>query len=218
MAIRTAKQKAALRKAQLASARKRKGKGKFSAKNRRRAKAVGGAVAVGAMMYASYRLKSGRAFHKAASKDHSAKTRRAVASRMRLDDAVSNAERTLARTSRRRGGPPRSQSLEAAGNAFLTHHRWKSKPPKARKGAPRSKSARANNARTNFAVRNMALNDSRRGHTSRNHSLVMGITGLSRHRMADKANRKRGLDGYIPSKAKHDRRRTKAQRKKYPRI
>jgi hypothetical protein len=36
--------------------------------------------------------------------------------------------------------------------------------------------------------------------------------------MADKANRKRGLDGYIPSKAKHDRRRTKAQRKKYPRI
>ena len=193
--LRTAKQKAALRKAQLASARKRKGKGKFSAKNRRRAKAVGGAVAVGAMMYASYRLKSGRAFHKATSKDHSARTSRAVASRMRLDDAVSNAEKTLARTSRRRGGPPRSQSLEAAGNAFLTQARWKVKPPKPRKGgAPSSRSEKAGSARIHF-----------------DHARIK--PGLRRDNAMWKAKKKRGLFKTAHSKAKY-RRRNEAKRKK----
>ena len=62
MAVRTAKQKAALRKAQLASARKRRGKGKGSPAKKgisRRRKVVGGAMIAGgyaAMTYGAYKL------------------------------------------------------------------------------------------------------------------------------------------------------------------
>lgn len=96
--MRTAKQKAALRKAQLASARKRKGKGKrkISASNRRRLKAAGGAVAVGAMMYASYRVKGGRVGrvrHSAPKTDHSIAKR--INERAALDNELAKAQRNL---------------------------------------------------------------------------------------------------------------------------
>lgn len=69
---RTAKQRAALRKAQLASARKRKGRGKLTSKSRRRrvvgVAIVGGAIGSGALLYADHqhakRIKAQRQAHK----------------------------------------------------------------------------------------------------------------------------------------------------------
>jgi hypothetical protein len=61
--VRTAKQKAALRKAQLASARKRKGRGKArpparGSRRRKAGKIVAGAAAVGAVGYGVYHSRS----------------------------------------------------------------------------------------------------------------------------------------------------------------
>jgi hypothetical protein len=101
--VRTAKQKAALRKAQLASARKRKGKGKArpvarSGRSRGRTAlkyAAGAAVITGAG-YAGYRASKRRKTASTSSKDYAARNARVV-SRMKLDDAIQKAERDLNR-------------------------------------------------------------------------------------------------------------------------
>ena len=75
---RTAKQKAALRKAQLASARKRRGKGRGRSVARKRggsklktaAKVVGVATAIGAAAYTSHKLNGKRKRHTANKKRH----------------------------------------------------------------------------------------------------------------------------------------------------
>ena len=112
-AVRTARQKAALRKAQLASARKRRGKGK--SKNRKRnirrrvalvaaTGGLAGLVGASGVYYARKLGKGGPKAPKASKVNHST--------------------RSTAST-RRRGGPPRSDSLDAVGYAFLFNANYK---------------------------------------------------------------------------------------------
>lgn len=210
-AARTAKQKAALRKAQLVSARKRKGRGKAKkskggSSRRRRAALV---AATGGLALAAAGVAGAYYVRKVAKGGPKSIGSTVVNS--------SSPELNRAMRKARRTGPPRSNSLKAVGYAFDTQNRWSIKKSNGRKGRSRPSSidpgfilkpSKPFTGDPKFSIK-----------PSKPFTGDPGFTiNLARHRMADKANRKRGLDGYIPSKAKFDRRRTKAQRKKYPRI
>ena len=202
--IRTAKQKAALRKAQLVSARKRKGKGKKrgvkSHLKKHGAKyAAIGVVAAGAASFYAYKSRSKKS--KTANKKNK---------------STSKARVSTPKPSSRRGAP-RSTSLKAVGYKFGYHanlaaHRASktaASTPR-RRGAPKSTSSRARGTAMSFSS-GYASEQGRKQHAVQSRD-------YARHRIADKARRKRGLGGYIPSKAKHDRRRSKTARRRNPRI
>ena len=133
---RTARQKAALRKAQLASARKRRGKGRGRSVARKRggsklktaAKVVGVATAIGAVAYTSHKLNGKRKRHSAKKSvdrtvglqtharyknphvSHSA-VRRITASTIHAAGKRTNSE--IRRSRKRRKGAPKSGSIKA---------------------------------------------------------------------------------------------------------
>lgn len=219
----TPKRKAALRKAQLASARKRrgKGKGKLASANRKNSRMkrrvalvaatgglLGGAIGVAGAYYARKIAGGGP---KAPKMSHSNSSRASLErSVQQLSSNVGRVERQLRGAGR--VGAPRSKSLKAVGYAFSTQNYWSRKPS--------SPSTTRNLLQVGKASGPVPIPTTKGSGKTQKMPYVkpQKITGLARHRMADRANRKRGLDGYIPSKAKFDRRRTKAQRKKYPRV
>jgi hypothetical protein len=111
MAVRTAKQKAALRKAQLASARKRRGKGK----GRKGLKYAAGAAVIAGAGFAAYRASKRR-------KSSSSKQTDYGSIRYALDHPtiVNSSSPELNRAMRKAGrtGAPSSRSLKAVGYAF----------------------------------------------------------------------------------------------------
>ena len=194
--VMTAKRKAALRKAQLVSARKRRGKGnkklaKAHRRSSRNAKIVlatgglAGAAAMAGAMY--YTRKTARGGPKPKKVSHSA-----VVARMNLDNAISNAQRTLNRTRR---GAPRSNSLKAVGYSFGYQANYAAaKARRPRRGAPSSRSEKAGSARIRF-------DHARLKPYWRQQDAVW------------KAKKKRGLFKTAHAKAKY-RRRNEAKRKK----
>lgn len=203
--VMTPARRAALKRAQLISARKRKGKGKKLSTGQKVAIGAAGAVTVGAIAYGAHKGAGKYKAHKVSKIRSDARKR--IASRPKRAPKA----RVTPRVRRKPGtGPPKSQSLDAVGKTFLTtmgmRDAAKRNRRKVRKGGPpKSKSRKATSARKKFASANKVARDRREA------------KALARHRAADKARRQRGLDGYIPGKAKHDRRRSKADRKKRPR-
>ncbi len=204
--VMTPARRAALKRAQLISARKRKGKGKKLSTGQKVAIGAAGAVTVGAIAYGA---------NKGAGKYKAHKVSKIKAdARKRIAARPKRAPKPKATVSPRRKpgtGPPRSQSLDAVGKTFLTTMGMrdaakKSKRKVRKSGPPKSKSRKATSARKKFSAANKVARDRREA------------KALARHRAEDRARRKRGLGGYTPSKAKHDRRRSKTARKKRPRI
>ncbi len=203
----TPARRAALKRAQLISARKRKGKGKKLSTGQKVAIGAAGAVTVGAIAYGASKGAGKYKAHKVSKIKSDARKR--IASRPKR---APKPKATVSPKKRKPGtGPPKSQSLDSVGKTFLTtmgmRDAAKRNRRKVRKGGPpKSKSRKATSARKKFASANKVARDRREARA------------LARHRAEDRARRKRGLGGYIPGKAKHNRRRSKADRKKYPRT
>lgn len=205
----TPARRAALKKASLISARKRRGKGKGKKLSTGQKVAIGaaGAVAVGAVAYGANKGVGQYRTHKVNKLKSDARKR--IASRPKR---APKPKATVSPKKRKPGtGPPRSQSLDAVGKTALTTMGMRSAAKKSRRkvrksGPPKSKSSKASSARKKFSAANKVARDRR------------DAKALARHRAEDRARRKRGLGGYIPGKAKHNRRRSKADRKKYPRT
>lgn len=138
---RTARQKAALRKAQLASARKRRGKGRGRSVARKRggsklktaAKVVGVATAIGAVAYTSHKLNGKR-------KRHSAKK-----SVDRTVGLQTKARYKNPHVSHRAVRRITAHAIHSAGSSTASEIKGKK-----RKGAPKSRSFRANMAGYEF--------------------------------------------------------------------